>query len=528
MMGKPIAGKYLLEILTKGMYSNPMHIFREYIQNAADSLDKAVMEKMITKEQAAIYINIDQEQQFISIKDNGTGISKLKVEDVLLSVGNSDKDGINERGFRGIGRLGGLAYAKSVKFLTSYVGESTKVVMTCDCVRLQELLLKSNKETNDVMETFTTISEVVELPEKREKHYFEIQLIGVPVESGLLDESAVVAYLSETAPVDFNDQEFIFGNQINEFFTMKGHPLTCYNIYRGNRKMPIYKPYSRYLNAGFQKRTKVKDYIREIKTFEGYTDNGELLYLGWIALTDFSGAISDISQQGIRFRKGNILIGNNTTLAKYFPSEKEVANRCFAGEIHIIHDGIIPNSQRDEFEPNNFYNILKYTLSIWTKNINTKYRRGTSAANSSIRILKKLNQDQEILKKQVHAGTITSDAKREKLSNELENIKKKRATELKKIEKAYQSNTFVKERIGTVEKIIKESQKAEEQSNKLSSEIIDAEYATKHDLPSSYSRLERKMYQKIIMIIDDYFKDEQDIAEHLRAAIKKGLSINKK
>ena len=33
-MGEPVAGKFLLEILTKGMYSNPMHVYREYIQNS--------------------------------------------------------------------------------------------------------------------------------------------------------------------------------------------------------------------------------------------------------------------------------------------------------------------------------------------------------------------------------------------------------------------------------------------------------------------------------------------------------------
>ena len=41
-MSEPIAGKFLLEILTQGMYSNPMHIYREYIQNPSDSIDKAI------------------------------------------------------------------------------------------------------------------------------------------------------------------------------------------------------------------------------------------------------------------------------------------------------------------------------------------------------------------------------------------------------------------------------------------------------------------------------------------------------
>ena len=46
-MNEPIAGKFLLEILTKGMYSNPMHIYREYIQNASDSIAKAIAEGVI-------------------------------------------------------------------------------------------------------------------------------------------------------------------------------------------------------------------------------------------------------------------------------------------------------------------------------------------------------------------------------------------------------------------------------------------------------------------------------------------------
>lgn len=41
-MNEPVAGKFLLEILTRGMYSNPMHIYREYIQNSSDSIDKAI------------------------------------------------------------------------------------------------------------------------------------------------------------------------------------------------------------------------------------------------------------------------------------------------------------------------------------------------------------------------------------------------------------------------------------------------------------------------------------------------------
>lgn len=37
----PIIGKNIIESLTLGMYENPFCIYREYIQNSADAIDKA-------------------------------------------------------------------------------------------------------------------------------------------------------------------------------------------------------------------------------------------------------------------------------------------------------------------------------------------------------------------------------------------------------------------------------------------------------------------------------------------------------
>ena len=396
-MNEPIAGKFLLEILTKGMYSNPMHIYREYIQNSSDSIDNAILSGILKKDDAEIHIFINEKEHYIIIRDNGLGMSHDAAIIKLLSVGASDKNGITERGFRGIGRLGGLAYAQSVKFITSAKGEATKTIMTCDCVKMQNLLLKSNNETADIMETFKSISSFNAQPEDIDKHYFEVHLIGVPEESGLLNEEDSVKYLAETAPVDFDCQQFSQALKINNYFFEKGFPITCYKILRGTRKKPIYKLYSRSLSTGKQERTKNKDYVRDIEFIYKETSDGSPLYIGWLAITDFSGIINDNAVQGIRFRKGNILVGNNQTFAKLFPSEGHVANRMFAGEIHVLHDELIPNSQRDDFEPNSVYNEMKEYLAVWLGDINKKYRRGTSIATSAIRNINKLNTEQNEL-----------------------------------------------------------------------------------------------------------------------------------
>lgn len=527
-MNEPVAGKFLLEILTKGMYSNPMHVYREYIQNSSDSIDKAIEAGILQSAEAEIHISIDAKGRSIIIRDNGLGIALNIARIKLMNVGASDKDGTTERGFRGIGRLGGLAYAEKVQFVTSAIGDSTRTIMTCDCVRMQQLLQKSNNETSDIMETFKAISTFEEQPEDSDEHYFEVRLFGVPQESGLLDEDDVIRYLSETAPIDFDSQQFPQARKIRDHFSEKGFPITCYKILRGARKKPIYKLYSRSLSTGKQGRTKTKDYVRDVEFIYKEASDGKPLYIGWLAITDFSGVISDESVQGIRFRKGNILVGNGTTFANFFPSEGHNANRMFAGEIHVLHDELVPNSQRDDFEPSTAYNEIKKSLSEWAGMINRKYRRGTSEATSALRNLTKLNEEQKELEGKIDSGAITSDEKREQIAERLEKIARTREKEEKTVRKAMERGTFDDERKETVEKALSQTEAATKKVTALNTKIVNAGYATKNDLPSSYSRDERKLYQRIISIIDSYFASEPQTAEALREKIKSELSVKKK
>ena len=72
-----VVGKYTLESLTNGMYSSPMDLYREYIQNAVDSIDDAVRSGLIEKAASRIDISIDTTASTISIRDNGCGISGI-------------------------------------------------------------------------------------------------------------------------------------------------------------------------------------------------------------------------------------------------------------------------------------------------------------------------------------------------------------------------------------------------------------------------------------------------------------------
>ena len=63
-----IIGKYTLESLTNGMYSNPLDLYREYIQNAVDSIDSAQEDMDDINCEYEINVEVDDWARVISIK----------------------------------------------------------------------------------------------------------------------------------------------------------------------------------------------------------------------------------------------------------------------------------------------------------------------------------------------------------------------------------------------------------------------------------------------------------------------------
>ena len=136
----PVIGKDVIESLTIGMYEDSRFIFREYIQNSADQIDEAVREGLLEKQQGEIHIIIDAEERKITIEDNATGIELLKVQPILQNIAQSTKQRGVDKGFRGIGRLGGLAYCESLVFETSFFNEPVKSFLRWDAALLKDII----------------------------------------------------------------------------------------------------------------------------------------------------------------------------------------------------------------------------------------------------------------------------------------------------------------------------------------------------------------------------------------------------
>lgn len=424
-------GKYTLESLTTGMYSDPKIVYREYIQNSVDSLENAVRQGIIEQSSMRIDIIVSEENSRISIRDNGTGIKSSETQATLMNVGNSKKRNANNRGFRGIGRLGGMSYCDTLIFSTSYEGENCKTIVTFDCKTLKKLLVPGQYEDLSLSDVLGKITTIEVQPEKTEKHYFVVEMENVSGSSDLLNIDAAKSYISQVAPLPYQTRHFIYISQLKEFLKDHGYGLEEFPIFVGEEETdlePVYKPNKSRFRADRNKKT--VDVISSMAYFD-VTIDGELYALGWYGNCGWYGFLSDREISGFRVRKGNILIGDSKTLNGIFKESR--FNGWTQGEIFIVTDKLVPNARRDDFEQNEAYYQLIDTLSTGVAvDIARAIREASQTRNDpSMKVLREMD------KKISEANTITSEGfnssvDKDKLVEELETaVEKLRKTKVK-------------------------------------------------------------------------------------------------
>jgi molecular chaperone HtpG len=508
------------------MYSDPFSIYREYVQNATDSIDNALKEGILNDGEGRIDITVDPQKSIIAIKDNGTGIPIDKAYKILGDIGNSSKDYRLNRGFRGIGRLGGLGYAKKLTFRTKFKGDLQQISITWDCSKLKRLLEPGKFLDYDLIKVITEVTSTNTSPALKNEHFFEITLYDVdPMTPELLDVNLVNSYLSAVAPVPFDFQTFFEGKKIKKQLLQLGLPLEEYSVHLNGNAKPIRKKYSSSFRTGHQERSKQRDSIKDIEFFEYKNQNG-YVYIGWLALTNFYGLVSDEFMVGVRIRKGNILIGSKDNFTQFFPSEKEVANRSFIGEVYIFDKDIIPNARRDDFEKNQNFQQLFTELSKKADFFNKKYRRESSRYNSAVKRIDESKKELVEIISEIENGGITSDTKKDILIERKEAIEKCIDVNKKELSKIIDHQDLDEDKKKKAELYVKTADSLQEQIVEVENKIVNADYATKKDLPTSYSKEERRIYQIIIKVIDENV--DADTAKMLRTKIREELSIVKK
>ena len=82
----PLIGSDILSLITVGMYNEPLTIYREYIQNSADSIANSRWPN-----NGKITISIDVLNRNVIIRDNGPGLSPYQAKQELIPIAYSKK-----------------------------------------------------------------------------------------------------------------------------------------------------------------------------------------------------------------------------------------------------------------------------------------------------------------------------------------------------------------------------------------------------------------------------------------------------
>ncbi len=343
-------GKNVIENLTTAMYEDLRIIYREYIQNAADSIDKAIAQSLITPEEARIDIEIDVKQCTITVVDNGIGICCANFKEVMSRIAHSDKDRSEEKGFRGIGRLGGISSCKTLRFSCSAPGENCVSVCTWDAKEVQAILVDSerNPSAAELVDMTTEYSSDVY---DTDAHFFKVEMLDVEKNAlELLDVDGVIEYLQAVAPVPYA-VGFLFAKRIKDYARENGFRIDEYQVFVNGER--LFKPYTTNLYEPKNSYKQKYDALLDVK-FEKFTDSaGDVLAWMWYGVCKFEKQIPPINpMRGIRLRKGNIQIGNENTFASHDFYDEVRGGLYFVGEVFAVSADLIPNARRDYFNLN--------------------------------------------------------------------------------------------------------------------------------------------------------------------------------
>lgn len=129
-------GASIVEIITESLYDKPIVVFREYVQNAADSLREAECNSPAQK----LAIRIWKKDETLFFLDNGTGIKPNEFATRMSTIANSAKSRSKNIGYKGIGRLSGLSYCNKLQFINIVdFGNKVFQIYEIDCLKYMEL-----------------------------------------------------------------------------------------------------------------------------------------------------------------------------------------------------------------------------------------------------------------------------------------------------------------------------------------------------------------------------------------------------
>ena len=352
-------GPDVLELVSSAMYVDPMTIYREYVQNAADAIDAAREGGILAPEEPGrVDIAIGSQARSVRIRDNGCGVPSEAFGRRLLALGGSEKRGTAARGFRGVGRLAGLGYAREVIFRASAAGETATSELRWNCRELKAALRTPGNAGSvaDVIRSVTALEQ--EDGADTTEHFFEVELKGVVrlSKDQLCSPSSVGAYLGQVAPVPFAP-DFRFGTEITDAISRHMDPGTLLIRINGATE-PVWRPHRDRVVCDDKRQVAFEN----VDVVELPGIDGKVAAIAWVLHHEYDGALPNGTMvKGLRLRSGNMQVGGHTLLEDLFTETR--FNGWSVGEVHVLDRRIVPNGRRDQFEQNaHYHNLLNHLV----------------------------------------------------------------------------------------------------------------------------------------------------------------------
>jgi len=490
----PKIGAFVLETLTTGMYTKSLDCLREYVQNSADSIRRIEQQGLLVEGEGRITVRVDPGSRVLSVRDNGFGVENSRVEAVLLNVGMSDKELGIDAGFRGIGRLAGIAYCEELTFRTSFPGEAVTTAVSFDCNGIRRAVsptLRQVEELSDVIADNSTVSTDECDPER---HFFEVSMGGISdTTPEFLDWSVLEEYLSAVAPVPFDAHRFLFAPVISKW--AKDHrlpiPTVTLVVESQDVKRQVFKRYrTRY-------KTQRKNYDVEIKDVRFLPEDPtpDCPYWLWYGVSELAGMLDDDLAAGLVFRKHNIMVGDPSRVADLF-AEVSKSNRRFnayyIGEIHIIDRDVIPNARRDGFEDTNAWVRVKSDLHPFIQERCEDIRVTSEARNRpTVKVVATASKVIEEVSGILETGLVSDKERRELL--------KKVRKEHSRLQRALENRRSSSD-VSKLKPLSKELVRIKERLANGKPDIV-------RKLPSSLDKKQRRLVATVLQVLQSVLDD---------------------
>ncbi len=377
-------GGELLPILSKGLYTNPFHALREYVQNAVDADAKLIRIKLTGNS--------------LLIHDDGIGMS---LDDLVEArrFGVSQKSSDLHVGFRGIGIYSGYDLCDRLLITSLQAGSQEQNVLEFNFAAMKKLLA-ANKAAKTAV---TPLHELLQHHTRFRKERATTTAAGTTVMleeispfhiNRLRNATDLKNYILRNLPVDF-DVAFTHRPQIKSFLREKVsgyHAVRIQVEINPGETLSIARPDIPNLAAPV---------LQELKS----PTTGQTIAVMWSCLYGGKDGkrkripeeLADYS--GLVYKVKGFTVGDNRRLHHFFKAGNGALYWWYSGEIYVTDENIIPNTERDDFEANQAYEVLQRELKTAMEGL----------ASTALKFQSQQRAEENLRALQVRLATIESE-----------------------------------------------------------------------------------------------------------------------